>query len=123
MEQWRLSTDKKIKSLLLKVSALALGGCGIWAMHFTGMDALVLTAQNGQVLSIHYKGALTIVSFIAPVATMYIGLLIASKDAFFLAIQASERGEILVYIKANLHFRSPSIAWKNEKHENGGVDG
>lgn len=96
MEQWRLTQDEKVKNHLLKLSSFALGGCTIWALHFTGMDALVLKTKEGRVLDMQYEGFLTIFSIIAPVTAMYIGLRIASRDGFFLAVQSEDRKLMLV---------------------------
>lgn len=86
MEQLRLVQDEKEKSKLLRLSSIALGGCSIWALHFTGMDALVLKTKDGKVLRMQFEAFLTIFTMIVPLVAMYVGLRIASRDNFFLAV-------------------------------------
>ncbi|POM80535.1 Hypothetical protein PHPALM_1617, partial [Phytophthora palmivora] len=42
MENWRRIDGVAHKRVMLTLSAFALGGCGIWCTHFTGMTALEL---------------------------------------------------------------------------------
>ncbi|TMW55678.1 hypothetical protein Poli38472_010560 [Pythium oligandrum] len=96
MEQWRLCEHGPTKVALLGASAFALGGCGIWCMHFTGMNALGLHLDDGTVLEMHYSAFETILSFIFPIIGVYIGLTISSTDLFFVEIEGARRKEILI---------------------------
>ncbi|KAG2508633.1 hypothetical protein BBO99_00008900 [Phytophthora kernoviae] len=78
------------------LSSVALGGCGIWCMHFTGMNALRLTREDGSVLSVNFEAGLTALSFICAVGGVFIGLKIASADPFFLELEQEKRKNILV---------------------------
>jgi NO-binding membrane sensor protein with MHYT domain len=95
MEQWRIQESKRRKLVLLMISAFALGGCGIWCMHFTGMGALAMTLDDGSVLEVDFEGGMTILSLIFPVLGVFVGLKIASEDPFFLEMEQSRRKEIL----------------------------
>jgi len=96
MEQWRMQETKRMKTFYLFLAAVALGGCGIWSMHFTGMNALQMRLNNGMLLEVDFELGLTILSFIFAVAGVFIGLKIASTDPFFLEIEQARRKEILV---------------------------
>lgn len=96
MEQWRRVEEPSFKRLLLLLSSLALGGCGIWCMHFTGMTALELRLENGVQLQIDFELGLTALSFMFAVAGVLVGLKIASSDPFFLEIEAERRKQMLV---------------------------
>lgn len=96
MDQWRITDSRRQKIALLMLSSVTLGGCGIWAMHFTGMNAMELVMEDGTVLEIDFELGMTIVSFIFPVVGVYIGLQIVSADPFYLEMEKSRRQEILV---------------------------
>ncbi|KAH7472083.1 putative signaling protein [Phytophthora ramorum] len=96
MEKWRSAIETRDKLILLMLSSVALGGCGIWCMHFTGMNALELTREDGSVLTVNFEAGLTILSFICAVGGVFIGLWIASADPFFLELEQEKRKNILV---------------------------
>jgi hypothetical protein len=96
MEQWRQYETAGTKFLLMLLSAVTLGGCGIWCTHFTGMNALDLVLDDGTTLEIHFEVGVTILSFIFPVVGVFVGLKIASSDPFFLEVEATRRKNILV---------------------------
>jgi hypothetical protein len=96
MEQWRHYETSKAKLLFMLLSSVALGGCGIWCTHFTGMSALKLRLSDGTELEIRYEVGMTTASFIFPVIGVFIGLNIASRDPFFLEIEAAQRKELLM---------------------------
>ncbi|TMW55679.1 hypothetical protein Poli38472_010561 [Pythium oligandrum] len=95
MEQWRSQENKWKKLLLLGLSSLALGGCGIWSMHFTGMNALRIELNDSTMLEVNFEGGITILSFVFAVLGVFVGLKIASTDPFFLEIEHSRRKELL----------------------------
>lgn len=95
MEQWR-RLEGSAKTVMLFLSAITLGGCGIWCTHFTGMTALKLVLEDGTLLVINFELGLTIVSFVFAVGGVYIGLRISSRDPFFLEIEQSRRTNMLV---------------------------
>lgn len=95
MEQWRTQETRQGKLLLLMLSAFSLGGCGIWCMHFTGMTALGMVLDDGSRLEVDFEFGLTVLSFIAAVVGVFIGLKVASEDPFFLELEQSRRKQIL----------------------------
>lgn len=96
MENWRRIDDVKHKRVMLVLSAFALGGCGIWCTHFTGMTALELDLEDGSALEMDFELGLTILSFIFAVLGVLVGLKIASMDPYFLEMEAARRKEMLV---------------------------
>lgn len=96
MEQWRLCDSSRHKIILLMLASVTLGGCGIWAMHFTGMNAMSMVLDDGTILEVDFELGMTILSFIFPIVGVFIGLKIASTDPFFLEMEQSRRKEILV---------------------------
>ncbi|TYZ62775.1 hypothetical protein PybrP1_011632 [[Pythium] brassicae (nom. inval.)] len=95
MEQWRTQETRKRKLVLLMLSSVALGGCGIWCMHFTGMTALGMVLEDGSKLEVDFEFGLTVLSFIAAVGGVFVGLKVASEDPFFLELEQSRRKQIL----------------------------
>ncbi|RLN62443.1 hypothetical protein BBJ28_00005409 [Nothophytophthora sp. Chile5] len=95
MEKWRSAQHPKDKLVLLVLSSVALGGCGIWCMHFTGMTALQLTREDGSILPVDFEAGLTVLSFICAVLGVFVGLKIASTDPFFLEMEQEKRKSIL----------------------------
>ncbi|KAE9021244.1 hypothetical protein PR002_g12300 [Phytophthora rubi] len=96
MEKWRSAIETRDKFILLLLSSVALGGCGIWSMHFTGMNALELVRDDGTVLTVDFEAGLTILSLICAVGGVFVGLKIASADPFFLELEQEKRKNILV---------------------------
>jgi NO-binding membrane sensor protein with MHYT domain len=96
MEHWRVQEDAKNKRILLVLSSITLGGCGIWCTHFTGMNALNLVLKNGTILAVNFELGLTLLSFLLPTLGVWIGLRIASTDPFFLEMEATRRREMMV---------------------------
>lgn len=109
MEQWRLCDSSRQKTILLMLSSVALGGCGIWAMHFTGMNAMTMVLEDGTILEIDFDLGITIASFIFPVVGVFIGLKVASVDPFFLAMEQSRRKEILVLRNRSVFLGLPGL--------------
>lgn len=95
MEKWRSTTDPKWRLLLLALASVALGGCGIWSMHFRGMNALELILDDDSIVSIDFDPGLTALSFVAAIAGVFVGLQIACKDPFFLEIEQERRSAVL----------------------------
>jgi NO-binding membrane sensor protein with MHYT domain len=65
MEQAIVHRKLKSKHFIswLAGSSLALAGCGIWAMHFTGMNAMTLPVQIGfniPIVIVRFKNPLSI---------------------------------------------------------------
>lgn len=96
MEQWRIQRDPKLKIILLILSGIILGGCGIWCTHFTGMNALTMVTEDGTTLEVDFDGWLTLCSLVLPIAGVFVGLKIGSRDPFFLEIEQSRRKQLLV---------------------------
>ena len=94
MEQWRLESSAYESRKLMRMASVALGACGIWSMHFVGMNALQLTA-DGIKLEMYFEPVLTFISLLSAVLAVFGGLLIASKDPFFVNIQESRRNDLL----------------------------
>ncbi|KAJ0392306.1 hypothetical protein P43SY_006502 [Pythium insidiosum] len=95
MEQWRVAESKRAKFVLLLLSAMCLGGSGIWSMHFTGMQALHMRLEDNTLLEVHFEGGMTLLSLLFAIGGVFVGLEIASKDPFFLELEASRRKELL----------------------------
>ena len=76
------------------MASVALGGCGIWSTHFVGVNAWQLTA-DGVELEMFFEPVLTFFSLFSAIAAVFGGLLIASKDPFFVYTEASRRTELL----------------------------
>ncbi|GLD96705.1 hypothetical protein PINS_up005388 [Pythium insidiosum] len=95
MEQWRVAEKKRAKFVLLLLSAMCLGGSGIWSMHFTGMQALQFRLEDNTLLEVHFEGGMTVLSLLFAIGGVFVGLEIASKDPFFLELEASRRKELL----------------------------
>ncbi|CCI48111.1 unnamed protein product [Albugo candida] len=114
MEQWRYEQRPRKKRTFLIIAAVVLGGGGIWSMHFTGMNALKIRLQNKQTLEIDFEGWLTILSFIFAVGGVLVGLLIASRDPFFLELEREKRAQLLA---ANLRKMNMTQLMKKESAE------
>nr|CCA23747.1 conserved hypothetical protein [Albugo laibachii Nc14] len=114
MEQWRFEQRPRKKRLFLFIAAVVLGGGGIWSMHFTGMNALQIRLENGEALSIDFEAWLTILSFILAVGGVLVGLLIASRDPFFLELEREKRAQLLA---ANLRKMNMTQLMKKESAE------
>ncbi|KAL4156501.1 hypothetical protein PRNP1_005531 [Phytophthora ramorum] len=111
MENWRRVDGVGHKRLMLVLSAFALGGCGIWCTHFTGMTALQLELKDGSALEMDFELGLTILSFIFAVLGVLVGLKIASSDPYFLEMEAARRKEMLA---ANLkNMKMSTVVNKN----------
>ncbi|KAE9302823.1 hypothetical protein PR003_g22158 [Phytophthora rubi] len=95
MENWRRIDDVQHKRIMLVLSAFALGGCGIWCTHFTGMTALELELEDGSTLEMNFELGLTILSFVFAVLGVLVGLKIASTDPYFLEMEAARRKDML----------------------------
>ncbi|KAJ0392307.1 hypothetical protein P43SY_006503 [Pythium insidiosum] len=95
MEQWRKTEKPVTKLSLMWLAATTLGGCGIWSMHFTGMQALQMRLEDGTLIEVNFEGGMTLLSLLFAVLGVFVGLLIASKDPFFLEIESSRRRELL----------------------------
>ncbi|TYZ68647.1 hypothetical protein PybrP1_000286 [[Pythium] brassicae (nom. inval.)] len=95
MEQWRTQEASSTKVVFLLLSSVALGGCGIWCMHFTGMNALNMHLEDGTLLEVNFEAGTTVVSLVFPLVGVFFGLKVASTDPFFLEIEQSKRKNIL----------------------------
>ena len=82
------------KRKLMVMSSIALGGCGIWSMHFAGMNALQLSA-DGVALEMFFEPILSFLSLLSAICAVFGGLLIASKDPFFVNVTAEQRGMLI----------------------------
>ena len=68
--------DKSTLPFWVISSGLALGGGGIWSMHFIGMLAMNMP------FPVHFDLLLTFISFILAVTFVSAGLVIAGRDLF-----------------------------------------
>uniref|UniRef100_K3WIQ3 MHYT domain-containing protein n=1 Tax=Globisporangium ultimum (strain ATCC 200006 / CBS 805.95 / DAOM BR144) TaxID=431595 RepID=K3WIQ3_GLOUD len=87
MEQWYVTQTLRGKLFFLLLSAVSLGGCGIWYMHFTGTNALKMRLDDGPFLTVDFEASMTILSLLFPIVGVFIGLKIASNDPFSLEIE------------------------------------
>jgi NO-binding membrane sensor protein with MHYT domain len=74
----------------LILMSIALGGGAIWSMHFTGMAALELE-NNEEHIPLSYNVGTTLLSLIAAIVCVYIGLLISTRDRVY----AKDKEEII----------------------------
>ncbi|GLE09166.1 hypothetical protein PINS_up020757 [Pythium insidiosum] len=102
MEQWRLTQHPRRQILLMGAASVALGGCGIWSMHFTGMQAYKLQTADGIPLAVRFEGFSTIASLMLPIVGVFIGLRVASRDPFFLELEQSRRKTIVAQNLGNV---------------------
>jgi len=72
----------------LALMSAAIGIVGIWAMHFTGMMAMVVEL-DGKAIEISYDAGWTVFSMFAAILFVYAGLRIAMKDKFFSSINTT----------------------------------
>jgi len=68
------SADKKALSFWVLSAGIALGGGGIWSMHFIGMLAMNMP------FTLQFDVAMTIVSFVIAIVFVSLGLAIAGRD-------------------------------------------
>jgi NO-binding membrane sensor protein with MHYT domain len=96
-DQLRLSylrtTESSIyeKSKWFLLMGIALGGVGIWCMHFIGMSAMRMEDSAGDPVDFYYNIPITITSLIVSVLTTAMGMTIMSYDRLF----AKTKKEIL----------------------------
>ncbi|KAG6595976.1 putative signaling protein [Phytophthora cinnamomi] len=64
MENRRRMKSVTQKRVMPALSSLALGGCGIWCMHFTGMPSLDLETEDGSALEMDFELGLTILPIV-----------------------------------------------------------
>jgi NO-binding membrane sensor protein with MHYT domain len=69
--------------VILILMSVAIGGCAIWSMHFTGMAALTITDQNGEKIPLFYNTCVTILSLLVAIICVYLGLFISSYDRVY----------------------------------------
>ncbi|ASF45318.1 MHYT domain-containing protein [Methylovulum psychrotolerans] len=72
-----LHDEPNSRSSMIWVSALCLGGVGIWSMHFIGM-----LAYNMNGMAMNYNWWLTALSFVVGVGVVYCGLTIMAIGKF-----------------------------------------
>jgi len=114
-EQYRLNVFERKgilnPDMILWLIAISIGGVGVWAMHFIGMEAVQLIDSNTrEVLPMSYDIFLTVVSLLAVIICVYLGLYISTRDRVFFKDTASI-GEMLLADGQKLSFndaRNPS---------------
>ena len=88
-EQFRLSSKinrSKVfnSSFLLVLTSVCLGGVTIWAMHFIGMNAVILVnPETNEVVPIQFQILQTIISLVVVLILAYAGLYISSRNKVF----------------------------------------
>eukprot|EP00842_Homolaphlyctis_polyrhiza_P005335 jgi/Hompol1/5802/HPOL_001927-RA len=118
--------SKIIISLFL--IAIALGGCGIWGMHFLGMHALrlyvvpkvqnstyptfdpyteMVTQNYSLIIPIYYNGYQTFLSLVIPIAAVFIGMLVSGFGAGLIHTKTDARSlpKIMADFKAQAESR------------------
>jgi NO-binding membrane sensor protein with MHYT domain len=90
-EQYRLCSKRQQAKILqpplsLLLMALALGGVGIWAMHFIGMSGVDFHTNDHlhAKIVIRYRTDLTVASFFVVIVVCGIGLLISAREKSFI---------------------------------------
>jgi NO-binding membrane sensor protein with MHYT domain len=113
-EQLRLSylrtTDNSIGEKLkwFIFMGCALGGVGIWAMHFIGMSAMRMEDSSGNAITFYYNIPITIASLIVAMVVTSLGMTIMSYDRLF----AKTKKEILEMFVNDLKYLSLTDAMK-----------
>eukprot|EP01041_Mallomonas_annulata_P013313 gene13313-28204_t len=116
-EQYRLSRTNIAKTpkgtmnsnLILALTAISLGGVGVWCMHFVGMGALLLINPDGDEVVVDYDIGLTIASILIVIFCLFVSLLIASRDRAYL----KTKEEILEMIVEDASKMGVKISNKN----------
>lgn len=130
MEKWRRTSDKEYKHrwVFLWAASVAFGGCALWATHYTGMTAMKIrfpipvtniTAEElqnctncidstGNVIYT-YEGVFWLFSLLSALISTWIGLVIASKDQYFTAVEEKTRKEMLVSVESDRHLTLSSL--------------
>lgn len=68
---------------ILFFMSLSLGIVAIWSMHFIGMGAVILSDANHNIILLQFDLLLTVISMVAAIACVFLGLLIATHDRVF----------------------------------------
>jgi NO-binding membrane sensor protein with MHYT domain len=89
---------------------IALGGVGIWCMHFIGMSAMRMEDSAGDPIDFYYHIPITITSLIVSVLTTAMGMTIMSYDRLF----AKTKKEILEMFVDDLKHLSLTDAKKGQ---------
>eukprot|EP01040_Poterioochromonas_malhamensis_P020214 gene20214-24078_t len=76
-------SHRKKHLLYLFLMAIALGGVGIWGMHYIGMHAFTLKDNDLKKVEVMYNAPLMATSFLAVLITTFAGLLISCYDPMF----------------------------------------
>jgi NO-binding membrane sensor protein with MHYT domain len=71
------------KSKWYLLMGIALGGVGIWCMHFIGMSAMRMNDAAGNPIKFYYDIPITITSLIVAMITTTLGIIIMSCDRLF----------------------------------------
>ncbi|XXQ39944.1 MHYT domain-containing protein [Plasmodiophora brassicae] len=80
VEQAKISLYKRKNPLFWVVwAAVALGGCGIFAMHFIGMTALSLVSPDGKPFPFTFSPGHVVISVVAPIVLEVLALLIVMR--------------------------------------------
>ena len=95
-EQHRIAATLKAKFFnqqsYLVLMSFAIGGAAIWCMHFVGMQADTLfyydETDTRRELEESYVVGLTIVSLVACIVCVFVGLLISTRDKMFVRDRA-----------------------------------
>ncbi|GBG33498.1 Hypothetical Protein FCC1311_097212 [Hondaea fermentalgiana] len=86
MESFRTEKKEITRQAMLLMFGFLIGGVGIWAMHFVGMNAFQLEFEVSGVVytvPVRFNVAITTVSFLCAALFLYVGAYIASTDVFF----------------------------------------
>mmetsp|Transcript_340 Transcript_340/g.327 ORF Transcript_340/g.327 Transcript_340/m.327 type:complete len:472 (-) Transcript_340:433-1848(-) len=86
-EQYRMASINPYRDLyishpifFLALVAVSIGLVAVWSMHFIGMAAIELRTANGDEVHVNYDIGMTVASVIVVVASVFLGLYIASRD-------------------------------------------
>jgi len=86
-EQHRIAGSLKPKivsrPLYLVLMAFSLGAGCIWSMHFVGMSSVELSDSDGKIVQVNYDVIESLLSMMACVICVYVGLYISSRDKMF----------------------------------------
>jgi NO-binding membrane sensor protein with MHYT domain len=95
----------------LFLMAVSIGMGAIWSMHFVGMNAITLSYQNIP-LKTDFNIFLTIISLLAAIICVYLGLFLSSRDQMFTMNKEEFIQLILNEVKTFQSLRDKKILFK-----------
>lgn len=109
----RQSLEQGRSRALLAGVSFCIGGIAIFTMHFVGMGGIILASPvTGQALPITYDVALTLLSMLCGMASVWLGLYIVSKDPYWAEVVREKRVALMIEHTKQLSLEEASNVWK-----------